>query len=91
MLTNAYKVTSKSNSKIQIKVVSGHFATNHSHINMYLDMTRLKVGQREAKEVASTMAQEYQYNKPVDSIICMAVMPSAPFWPSSFPTPASCQ
>ena len=71
MLTNAFKVTSTSNNKIQIKVLPGHFATSHSHINYYLDMTRLKVGQREAKEVASTMAQDYQYNKPVDSIICM--------------------
>ncbi len=71
MLENAYKVSSRSNNKIQIKVLPGHFATSHSHINFYLDMTRLKVGQREAREVASTMAQHYQYNKPVDSIICM--------------------
>lgn len=71
MLKNAYKVSSRSNNKIQIKVLPGHFATSHSHINFYLDMTRLKVGQREAREVASTMAQNYQYNKPVDSIICM--------------------
>lgn len=71
MLENAYKVSSKSNNKILIKVLPGHFATSHSHINFYLDMTRLKVGQREAREVASTMAQDYQYNKPVDTIICM--------------------
>ena len=63
MLTNAFKVTSTSNNKIQIKVLPGHFATSHSHINYYLDMTRLKVGQREAKEVASTMAQDYQIGR----------------------------
>ncbi|MCI9418613.1 MAG: orotate phosphoribosyltransferase [Eubacterium sp.] len=71
MLTNAYKVTSTSNNKIQLKVLPGHFATSHSHINFYLDMTRLKVGQRESKDVASTLARDYQYNKPVDCIICM--------------------
>lgn len=71
MLQNAIKIPSKVNNKIQLKVVPGHFATNHSHINYYMDMTRLKVGQREAKEVASTMANNYKYNTPVDTIICM--------------------
>lgn len=71
MLENAIKIPSKVNNKILLKVLPGHFATNHSHINYYLDMTRLKVGQREAKQVASTMASDYQYNKPVDTIICM--------------------
>lgn len=71
MLKDAIKVTSRINNKIQIKMVPGHFATNHSHINYYLDMTRLKVGQREASEVASTMAKDYQYSTPIDTIICM--------------------
>ncbi len=71
MLENAIKIPSKVNNKIQLKVVPGHFATNHSHINYYMDMTRLKVGQREANEVAATMAKDYQYNTPVDTIICM--------------------
>ncbi len=71
MLTNAMKIPSKSNNKILLKVLPGHFATTHSHINYYLDMTRLKVGQKEAKNVATTMAMDYQYNKPVDSIVCM--------------------
>ena len=30
------------NSSIPLKVVPGHFATNHSHVNYYLDMTTLK-------------------------------------------------
>ena len=57
--------------KILLKVVPGHFATSHSHINYYMDMTRLKVGQREAKAVASTMANNYKYNTPIDAIVCM--------------------
>lgn len=71
MLENAIKIPSKVNSKILLKVVPGHFATNHSHINYYMDMTRLKVGQREASQVASTMAKNYQYNTPVDTIVCL--------------------
>ena len=32
------------NSKIQIGVIPGHYATNHSHINYYVDITSLKTG-----------------------------------------------
>ena len=70
-LENVIKIPSKINNKLILKVVPGHFATNHSHINYYMDMTRLKVGQREAYQAASTMAKEYQYSTPIDTIICM--------------------
>lgn len=36
------KITSSYNNALDIKVVEGHFATNHSHINRYIDMTTLK-------------------------------------------------
>ena len=52
-------------------MASGHFATTHSHINLYLDMTTLKVRHSEAVEVAKEMARQYQYSKPIDTIICM--------------------
>lgn len=68
---NAYKVTSKLNEKIHLHVVPGHFATSHSHINSYLDMTTLKVRHSEAAEVAKELASEYQYTKAIDTIICM--------------------
>ncbi len=68
---NAIKITSKTNSKIKLRVLQGHFATSHSHINCYMDMTTLKVRQKEALEIAKTMAKEYQYSKPIDTIICM--------------------
>ena len=29
---------SKSNPKARIKIMEGHFATTHSHINMYIDI-----------------------------------------------------
>lgn len=67
----AIKISAKSNSKINLKVLQGHFATSHSHINHYMDMTTLKVRQKEALEVAKTMAKEYQYSKPIDTIVCM--------------------
>lgn len=66
-----YKIQSKKNRRIDLKVVPGHFATTQSHINFYMDMTTLKVRQKEAAEVARTMARDYQYNRPVDTIICI--------------------
>ena len=71
LLDREYKIPSKINRKINLKVVPGHFATTHSHINFYMDMTTLKVRYSEAMEVARTMAAEYQYSRPVDTIICM--------------------
>lgn len=71
LLDKEYKIPSRLNRKINLKVVPGHFATSHSHINFYMDMTTLKVRQTEAAEVARTLASEYQYSKPVDTIVCM--------------------
>lgn len=66
MFENAIKIPSKINSKILLKVVPGHFATSHSHINYYMDMTRLKVGQREAKAVAPPWQTIIKYNTPIE-------------------------
>lgn len=71
MLRRATKIPSKDNSKINLKVLNGHFVTSNSHINYYMDMTTLKVRHKEAAEVAKTMAKEYQYSKPIDTIVCM--------------------
>ena len=45
------KILSK-NGSVPLKVIHGHFATNHSHINCYLDMTTLKTRQSEAELAA---------------------------------------
>lgn len=71
LLDKEYKVSSKSNSRLHLYVAPGHFATTHSHINLYLDMTTLKVRHSEATEIAKVMAHEYQYSKPIDTIVCM--------------------
>ena len=71
LLDREYKIPSKYNSKISLKVVPGHFATSQSHINFYMDMTTLKVRHCDAAEVAKEMAKEYQYSTPVDTIVCM--------------------
>ncbi|MDO5520424.1 MAG: phosphoribosyltransferase [bacterium] len=65
------KVSCSYNSALQIRVIPGHFATNHSHINYYLDLNTTKVRQKEAFAVARTMANEYVANTVIDTIICM--------------------
>ena len=65
------KISCSYNSALTLKANYGHFATNHSHINYYIDMTTLKVRQNEAAAVAKTMANNYVSTTVVDTIICM--------------------
>ena len=62
MESRAIKIKSPNNSKISIKVIPGHFATNHSHINYYIDMTSIKHRHAMAYEAAATMARKYENN-----------------------------
>lgn len=66
------KFYSKSDSRIAIKVIEGHFATPHSHVNHYLDMTTMKTRQNEAERIAVAMKDYYNVmGKPIDTIVCM--------------------
>lgn len=69
--SNSMKIQAKNTSNISLKVVPGHFATNHSHINYYIDMTTLKARQNEAASVASAFVGKYAHNTVVDTIVCM--------------------
>lgn len=71
MNTNTQKIYCSYNSSLALKVNYGHFATNHSHINYYIDMTTLKVRQNEATAIAKCMAREYISTTIVDTIVCM--------------------
>lgn len=65
------KIPSRKSSKLFLKVIPGHFTTNHSHINYYIDMTTLKSRQNEATEVARVLVNRYVHTTIVDTIICM--------------------
>jgi len=54
-----------------LMVKSGHFATNHSHINFYVDMVALKTRANEAREVAKSLAESFLYDTSVDTIVCL--------------------
>lgn len=71
MENRTIKFESRKNKKISIKVIPGHFATNHSHINNYIDMTEIKCKHLMAREAGKTMAEKYISTTPVDAIICM--------------------
>lgn len=71
MEANMQKIFQRGNKKTCLKIIPGHFATNHSHINYYIDMTTIKIRQNEAKEVAHTIASRYSYSNVIDTIICM--------------------
>lgn len=56
---------------VPLKVVPGHFATNHSHVNYYIDMTTLKTRVSEADEVAEHLSSKYMLNTVIDTIVCL--------------------
>lgn len=54
-----------------LKITPGHFATNHAHINYYLDMTTLKTRLSEAREIAKSLVGMFLYDTVVDTIVCL--------------------
>ena len=70
-MDNIIKIPAKCNRKIELKAIPGHFATNHSHINYYLDMTPIKYRHTEAQLVAKEMVKKYRHTTAVDAIVCM--------------------
>ncbi len=65
------KIPARCNRKIELKAIPGHFATNHSHINYYLDMTPIKCRHTEAQLVAKELVKKYRNSTSVDTIVCM--------------------
>ena len=56
---------------VPLRVARGHFATNHSHINYYIDITYQKTRLSEAEEVARQLVAHFINNTPVDTILCL--------------------
>lgn len=71
MENRATKIHSSINKNAIIRVIPGHFATNHSHINYYVDMTIMKCRKSEAAAAASVLARKYSTSTYIDTIICM--------------------
>ncbi len=63
-------IESTKNRRIKIGIIPGHFATNHSHVNYYVDITSIKTSHKMAKEAAVELAASYATTH-VDTIICL--------------------
>ena len=70
METRMKEISARKSSKVKIGVIPGHFATSHSHVNYYVDMTSVKTSSATAKEAASLLAQEYMMGTNIDTIVC---------------------
>ena len=57
--------------KTPLRIAKGHFATNHSHINYYIDITYQKTRLSEAKDSAYELVSHFINNTPVDTILCL--------------------
>ena len=71
METRAIKIKSKNNSQVKVNVIPGHFATNHSHVNYFIDMTSVKTSYRMAREASEELAKAYAHSTPIDTIVCL--------------------
>ncbi|MBE6713697.1 MAG: orotate phosphoribosyltransferase [Ruminococcaceae bacterium] len=56
---------------LYLRVAQGHFATSHSHMNYFIDITMQKTRLSEAKAVAKALCDEYRTNTIVDTIVCL--------------------
>ena len=56
---------------VPLRVARGHFATNHSHINYYIDSTYQKTRLSEAKASAYQLVSHFINDTPVDTILCL--------------------
>ena len=68
---NKYTKIQTIGTDVPLKVRSGHFATNHAHINYYIDMTTMKSRISEAEELAKALVGMYLHDTVVDTIVCM--------------------
>mgnify|MGYP003289779970 CR=1 FL=1 len=56
---------------VPLRIARGHFATNHSHINYYIDITFQKTRISEAKDSAYQLVSNFINDTPVDTILCL--------------------
>ena len=73
MESRAFELFAKRNSKVSVRVIPGHFATQHSHVNYCIDMTKVKTEMNAAKAAAKLLAENFT-NVTVDTIITLERM-----------------
>ena len=69
-LQNIYTISTK-RKNLLLRVQKGHFATSHSHINYFIDVTMQKSRLSEAKAIAEELLSYYQTTTIIDTILCL--------------------
>ena len=70
MNNDTYELISARSKKVTIQVVDGHFATQHSHVSHFIDMTRVKSESVSARAAAKLFASRFA-GEPVDTVITL--------------------
>ena len=71
MESRIVKFKSKESNFLNLHAIPGHFATSHSHINYYVDVTSIKTRTSEAKEAAKVLCSKLPKQSYIDTIVCM--------------------
>lgn len=71
MESRMVKFCSKDSNLLAVHVIPGHFATSHSHINYFVDVTSIKTRASEAKEAAKVLYSKMPKYNYIDTIVCM--------------------
>ena len=59
------------NGNVPLRFAKGHFATSHSHLNHYIDMTMTKHRLSEAREAAAVLCSKFSTSTIIDTILCL--------------------
>lgn len=70
MERRALELTARGSRNIKIRVIDGHFVTQHSHVSHCIDMTQLKSEMKAAQATAKAFAKHF-IDTPVDTIITL--------------------
>lgn len=52
-MKQSIRITSRVNKRLYADAIPGHFATNHSHINYYIDMSEIKHSMAMSREAGA--------------------------------------
>lgn len=70
MNLNGQFITAKSSRQLKLQICPGHFATSHSHVDHYINLTDIRINHAHAKLAARELAYHYQ-NTPIDTLVCV--------------------
>jgi len=71
MAITMMQVRNHNGSSLPLRYAKGHFATNHSHINYYIDLTMTKHRLSEARKAAVELTARFKTTTIVDTILCL--------------------